>query len=101
VKKRVVTHLTVWAGLVDSGRVVIDATIVVAAVVEVAVVEDNVTVDLNSFIDKQSSPRLLLLAVTVMSGLVLELTFVWDPSVGWTRSNICVSSRTLTTHVLN
>lgn len=88
-----VTHLTLLL-LVGS---VIAAVMVDAGV---AVVEDNVTVDLNSREDKQSSPWPSLPGVIVRSGLVLESMSAWVTLNGWARRTACVLSRMLTIHVV-
>lgn len=68
-----------------------------ATVVEADVVDANATVDLCSLLDKQSPLLLVLLAVTVMSGLVLRSLNLLgsDPC---TRRTTCVPSRISTNH---
>ena len=81
----------VEAAAVDTA--VSTTTVVGATVVEADVVKADVTVDLCSLLDKQSPPLLRLLAVTVKSGLVLELTFHSVMFVVCTRMTTCVPSR--------
>ena len=82
------------------GAAVVGVAVVGTAVMGVAVVDDNVTVDFNSYEDKQSAPRPILLAVTVKSGLVLEPTSAWVPFVGWMRKTTCVPSRIIVCHAV-
>lgn len=77
---------------------VANSVTVATAVSGVSVVDENVTVDLISPVDKQASPLLLLLAVTVKSGLVLELTSAWFRLNCLRRRTTCVPARIFMIH---
>jgi hypothetical protein len=87
-KKSVATHLTFLVSVGSGGAVI---------AVTVAVDKDEVTVDLNSLIDKQSS---LPPSLIVMSGLVLASASV-PLNAGRATRTACVPSRIFTAHDVN